>query len=73
MIDISKQTVKLNCPKCKKEISVSLKQVANEESVKCACGHGIQLKDNNGTNRKAINDINRSFKDLEKTIKNMGK
>ena len=63
MIDISKQTVKVNCPVCKRSIT-SLKQVADEISVKCTCGQGIQLKDSNGTNRKAIYNINKSFKDL---------
>ena len=73
MIDISKQTVKVNCPQCKRSITVSLKQVADEVSVKCSCGQGIQLKDNNGTNRKAIHDINKSFKDLENTFKKFGR
>lgn len=73
MIDISKQTVKLNCPECKKEISVSLKQVADETVVKCNCGQSIQLKDSNGSSRKAIHDINKSFKELDSTIKNLGR
>jgi predicted RNA-binding protein Jag len=73
MIDISKQTVCVNCPECKRSISVSLKQIADEVSVKCLCGQGIQLKDSNGTNRKAIHDINKSFKDLENTFKKFGR
>jgi len=73
MIDISKQTVNLNCPNCKRSITVSLKQVADEATVKCTCGQGIQLKDNNHSNRKAIHDINKSFKDLENTFKKLGK
>jgi predicted RNA-binding protein Jag len=73
MIDISKQTVNMNCPECKRSITVSLKQVADEVLVKCNCGQEIQLKDSNGTNRKAIHDINKSFKDLENTFKNFGK
>ena len=62
----------MNCPECKRSISVSLKQVADEVSVKCTCGQGIQLKDSNGTNRKAIHDINKSFKKLENTLKKFG-
>jgi len=73
MIDISKQTVNVNCPVCKRSITVSLKQVADEGLVKCTCGQEIQLKDSNGTNRKAIHDINKSFKDLENTLKNFGR
>ena len=69
MIDISKRTVEVNCPECKRSITVSLKQIAAEVSVKCSCGQDIQLKDSNGTNRKAIHDINKSLKDLENTFK----
>lgn len=70
-MDIGKQTV--NCPECKRSISVSLKQVADAVLVKCTCGQGIQLKDSNGTNRKAIHDINKSFKELDNTLKNFGR
>jgi predicted RNA-binding protein Jag len=73
VIDISKQTVKINCPECKGSITVSLKQVADEIRVKCICGQSIQLKDSNGSSRKAIHDINKSFKDLENTFKKFGR
>jgi len=73
MMDINKQTVNLTCPECKRSISVSLKQVADEVLVKCSCGQGIQLKDSNGTNRKGIRDVNKSFKDLENAFKKLGR
>lgn len=73
MIDISKQTVKIDCPKCNRSISVTIKQVANEALIKCSCGQGIQLQDSNGTNKKAIRDINKSFKDLESAFKKLGR
>lgn len=73
MIDISKQSVKLDCPECKRSMSVTIKQVADEALIKCNCGQEIQLKDSNGTNKKAIRDINKSFKDLENTLKKFGK
>lgn len=73
MIDISKQTVKVDCPECKRSITVSIKQIADEVLVKCTCGQGVQLRDSNGTNKKAIRDINKSFKDLENTLKNFGR
>jgi len=69
MIDISKQSVNVNCPECKGSIKVSLKQVADEVLVKCICGQSIQLKDSNGSSRKAIYDINKSLKDLKKMIR----
>jgi transcription elongation factor Elf1 len=73
MIDISKQAVKIDCPECNRLISVTLKQVANEVLIKCSCGQEVQLKDSNGTNKKAIKDVNKSFKDLERTLKIFGR
>ncbi len=73
MINISKQTLKLDCSECKRSITVSIKQIANEELVKCSCGQAIQLQDNNGANKNAIRDIKKSFKDLEDTFKNLGR
>lgn len=69
MIDISKQNVSINCPECKRSIIVSLKQVADEVSVKCNCGQGVKLADNNGSAKKSIRDISKSFHDLENTLK----
>jgi len=54
-------------------MSVTIKQVADEALIKCNCGQEIQLKDSNGTNKKAIRDINKSFKDLENTFKKLGR
>lgn len=73
MMDISNQTVKVQCSECNRSISVTLKQVANETLIRCNCGQEIQLEDSNGTNKKAIKDVNKSFKDLERTLKNFGK
>ena len=73
MIDISKQTVKVDCPECNQSISVTLNQVANEALIKCNCGQEIQLKDSKGTNKKAIKEANKSFKDFERTLKVFGK
>lgn len=73
MVDIGKQTVAMNCPQCKRITNVSIQQVADEALVKCICGQRIQLKDSGGSNRKAINDINKSFKDLDRTFRNLGR
>lgn len=73
MIDISKESVKIDCPDCKHSISVTFKQVAEEVMLNCICGQEIQLKDSNGTRKNAIKDVNKSFKDLEKALKKLGK
>ena len=73
MIDISKQSVKLDCPECKRSISVTIKQVADEVTIKCSCGQSIKLTDSNGSAKKSIRDINKSFKSLENTLKKFGK
>lgn len=73
MIDISKQTVKIDCSECKRSIPVTLKQIADEVKVRCSCGQVIQLKDKNGTNKKALKDVNKSLKDLDDAIKKLGR
>lgn len=73
MIDISKQTVKLDCPECKRANTVTLKQVADEATIKCSCGQSIKLTDSNGSAKKSIRGINKSFDDLERTFKKLGK
>lgn len=52
---------------------MSLRQVANEEVIICCCGTKKQLKVSNGSSKKGIHDINKAFKDMEKTLKSLGK
>lgn len=73
MYDISKQSLKIECPNCKNSIPVTLNQIAEQVLVKCICGQEIQLQDSNGTNKKAIDEVNKSFKDLEKSIRKLSK
>ena len=73
MLDISKQEVKFDCPECGVSNTVTLKQVADEETVKCSgCGKNINLTDKDGSTKKAISSVEKSFEDLENTIKKLG-
>ena len=73
MFDLSQQKVTLNCPSCKRALQATIKQITNQAIVRCSCGQEIQLKDNNGSSRKAVNDVNKAFNDLDKMFKNFGK
>lgn len=74
MIDLNKQTVNGNCPKCNKQFTVTLGQVSKQEIIKCSsCKEEIKLIDNNGSTQKGIKDINKSFKELERTFKKLGR
>lgn len=73
MIDICKQTVAAKCPTCKRSITVTLKQVVEEVMITCTCGQKVQLQDKNGTNRQAIQKINKSLADLNNTFKKFGR
>lgn len=73
MIDIGKQTIEIDCPSCKRKVKATFKQAADEVKVTCICGQVIQLEDSNGTCKKAIKDANNAFKDLEKSLKSLGK
>ena len=58
------------CPKCKKDVTITLEKLANEETVICeSCGEHLHLKDEGGK-AKEIVDVS---KNLEKTLKNLGK
>jgi hypothetical protein len=73
MFDLGKQKIDIECPECNRKVSVTLDQVAEEQIVTCPIGHKIQLQDKDNSAREGIKDINKSFKDLERTIKNFGK
>ncbi len=73
-MDISQPKVDVPCPKCKANISVLIKQVEQQETIICsACNSKINLVDKDGSAKKAVRDINKSFKDLENTIQKIRK
>ncbi|MCB0494406.1 MAG: hypothetical protein KDC93_18540 [Cyclobacteriaceae bacterium] len=70
MIDIRKREVGIHCPNCKRIARVSLKQVVDEETIKCmGCSKNIKLVDKNKSAHKAVRDINKSISDLQKAFK----
>jgi predicted RNA-binding Zn-ribbon protein involved in translation (DUF1610 family) len=72
-MDIRNTSVDMKCPKCGKPFKVKVRQIEKEETVNCSCGQEIEIKDDNGSMKKASKDINKSFKELEKTFKKLGK
>jgi DNA-directed RNA polymerase subunit RPC12/RpoP len=61
----------VECPNCGKKLSFKAKNIG--KTVKCKyCSSSILLKDN-GSIAKEIKKANKSFNDLEKTLKNFGK
>lgn len=72
MIDLNKTEIPFNCPACKFSLKVRLEQVSREETITCKnCKKEIQLKDKDGSTRNGVEGVNRSLRDLEKTIKSM--
>ena len=68
-MDISKQKIKIDCSSCKSTNEVTLKQVADESTISCKCGQTIKLNDKDGSAKKAINDLNKAFDDLDNSLK----
>lgn len=63
--------VSVNCPLCKKELKIKLNQVGS--IIQCTyCKKTIELKAGNSFS-SSKKSVNKSFKDLEKTLKNFGK
>ena len=74
MIDIGKHKIDIKCPNCNGSIKINLGQVSRQQVVKCnSCYQNVQIQDSNGSARKGIRDMNKAFKDLEKTFKSFGK
>jgi len=74
MIDFNNERININCPECKRTISVTLKQVADEVTVKCKCGQAVKLKDDDkGSAKRSISNLNQSMKELKDTLKNFGR
>ena len=69
MIDLAKEKLEIKC-NCGKKYLASLKDVVNHKIIKCPCGANIELKDNNGSLKKGINNINEAFKNLDNAFKN---
>ncbi|MNT28741.1 hypothetical protein D3C72_1644490 [compost metagenome] len=67
-MDISKHKVETKCS-CGRKHSTTLQDVINRKTIKCSCGVSIQLKDDKGSVRKGISDINNAFKNFENSFK----
>jgi transcription elongation factor Elf1 len=72
MFDLSKEKIDFNCPECGRKNVVGLSQVADQATINCpGCLNQITLKDNNGSTRKGISDINNAFKGLDNALKKL--
>lgn len=73
MLKLSNAVLQLECPNCKNPNSFSLEQAQRNETIKCSgCGLSIVLSDN-GSTKRAQDDINRSLESLSNTIKRFNK
>ncbi len=74
MFDLSKRSIEIKCPECKKTLTVNFRQVANEESITCSgCSRKIKLVDDKKSVQRGLRDINKAFSDFEKTLRSLGK
>jgi predicted Zn finger-like uncharacterized protein len=72
--DAEKQTVSIDCPKCKTVVSVTLGQIQREEKVICGnCQTTIRLRDKDHSTDKAVSDINRAFGELKSALDDLGR
>ncbi len=69
MFDLNKEKIEINCPSCNSVLAVTFGQISKEDSVTCIfCKNKIKLIDKNKVGKK----IDKSFQDLEKTLRNLG-
>lgn len=73
MFDLGKEKTSIDCPQCGGYHTVTLDQVTRNESIYCECGANIQLEDSGGSVRDSKKAINSAFRDLENTIRRLGR
>ncbi len=72
MIDLDKLEIDFKCPKCDFYNKAYIKQVRLRDVVICrGCKTNIRLDDQMNQAKKAVRDINRSMRELEKTFNNL--
>jgi hypothetical protein len=71
MIDLSKEEIEISCD-CGAVHKATLQDVINTKTIRCRCGSSIKLNDKDGSVHKSVNDMNKTFKELEDTFKSLG-
>jgi hypothetical protein len=61
--------ITLECPDCGVTLNVTVTEIADQRTKRCARGHSVDLRDNGGGARKA----QRALDDLEKTLRRLGR
>lgn len=61
MKDHGNDTIKVNCASCNSIHTLTLNQIANEESIFCECGELMIFKDEGGVCKKVIAQLNAQY------------
>ncbi len=73
MFDLGKQSVVVECQKCRFANRITLKQARIRDVVICrGCKGSIQVEDHLGTTRKAIRDVRRAVRWLQTQVMGIG-
>lgn len=73
-LDLDNIEIGFKCPKCDFSNKVRLKQVRLGQVVICSgCHENIKLIDKDASTQKAIEEIQKSFEDLERTIEKINR
>jgi len=73
-LDLDNIEIGVKCPKCGFSNKVRLKQVRLAQVVICSgCHENIKLTDKDASTQRAIEEIEKSFEDLERTIKEINR
>jgi hypothetical protein len=57
-MDIGGAKSSFACPNCKRNVIITLNDIANKKIIKCSCGAKIDIKDKNNSLRKGIENFN---------------
>lgn len=68
-MNFEKVTINIPCPECEFQNETTLGAAANGDSIICiGCLKTIQFIDDVGSSKRALEEVNRSFDDLRRTL-----
>ena len=73
MIDIGKEPIDFECPNCGKALKLTFNDAIARRTIRCSsCGTDINLTPDESLKRE-VDSVNKSFRDLEKTLKKLSR
>ena len=72
--ELGNKKITSECPNCGNEVVFTYRQLTKGETIDCSsCGHNIKLEADMSGIKKAQKDVDKSIKELKKTISDLSR